>query len=116
MQETTGRLYSSFGNCDSGDSFRDISLTNTSYCTVEPRRKPEIKQRYYPSSTKNEYSEGSDSWGAFTGVFICILFFFLLIFVFSYPMSYYYQDNDRNRNGIADHRESVFYHSHGFWS
>jgi len=75
------------------------------------------KRRYYENCNTNSYAADRDQdfWGAYLGFFICFVFVFFLIFVLWYPMSYYYNDNDLNNNGIHDARERYYVHRHGIW-
>jgi hypothetical protein len=62
-------------------------------------------QKHRATSRTNNSSE--EACGMWMGFFICIILFFFLIFILSYPANYYYRGHyyDRNRNGIPDSRE-----------
>jgi len=68
-----------------------------------------------PSASSYDY----DCWGGALGCVICVMLFLFLLFALSYPLSYHYGWNDRNRNGIPDHREwpySYYYSPNGYYA
>lgn len=93
------------------------SFLMSSHGRYDVLQNPPVRKIPY-HARQSTASNNDDSWGLWLGFLFCFIFFFIIIFVLWYPADYYYlggnYHNDRNMNGVPDHREFRAYQTHPY--